>query len=278
MKAFLVRPLVEHLGAHLREEEHFLDGRLVGQHHDQSVDADADAAGGRHAVFQGTQKVLVNEHGFIVAAFAELQLVFEPLALVVGIVELAVRIRHFGAVDHQLEPLRVSGVVAVDLGQRRHFHRVVHDEGGLHVMVFTLLAEQFIDELALAHAVIGFDAHLFTRGAQLSFGLAVDVDTGVFEDGIAHGDPAVGRSKVDFRAVEVGLGSAVHRLANVGEQVFRGLHHPMVILVRDVQFQHGEFRVVRAVHALVPEVAGELIHAFKAAHDEPLEVQFVGNA
>ena len=52
----------------------------------------------------------------------------------------------------------------------------------------------------------------------------------------------------------------------------------MVILVRDVQFQHGEFRVVRAVHALVPEVARELIHAFEPAHDEPLEVQFVGNA
>ena len=52
----------------------------------------------------------------------------------------------------------------------------------------------------------------------------------------------------------------------------------MVILVRDVQFQHGEFRVVRAVHALVPEVARELINTFKAAHDEPLEVQFVGNA
>ena len=68
----------------------------------------------------------------------------------------------------------------MDLGQGGHFHRVVHDEGRLDVVVFALLAEQFVDEFALAHAVIGFDAHLFARRTEFSFGLAVDVDAGVF--------------------------------------------------------------------------------------------------
>ena len=40
-----------------------------------------------------------------------------------------------------------------------------YDEGRLDVVVLALFAEQLIDEFAFTHAVIGFDAHLFTRGA-----------------------------------------------------------------------------------------------------------------
>ena len=39
-----------------------------------------------------------------------------------------------------------------------------------------------------------------------------------------------------------------------------------------------ELGIVSAVHTLVAEVLGELVDAFEAAHDEALEVKFVGDA
>jgi hypothetical protein len=36
--------------------------------------------------------------------------------------------------------------------------------------------------------------------------------------------------------------------------------------------------IVRAVHALVAEVARELVHALEPAHDQPLEVELVRDA
>ena len=35
---------------------------------------------------------------------------------------------------------------------------------------------------------------------------------------------------------------------------------------------------MRPVDALVPEVVPDLVHAVEAAHDEPLEIQLVGDA
>ena len=77
---------------------------------------------------------------------------------------------------------------------------------------------------------------------------------------------------------QVGLHFSMHGLADIPNEVFNGLHHPVIVLVRHVQFQHREFRIVGAVHALVPEVSREFIHAFESTHDKSFEVQFVGNA
>src|SRR5579883_3336196 len=44
--------------AQLREEQHLADRRLVQQDHHQPVDADAEAAGGRHAVLQRDEEIL----------------------------------------------------------------------------------------------------------------------------------------------------------------------------------------------------------------------------
>jgi hypothetical protein len=54
--------------AQRREQDHVADAGAVGQQHHQAVDADAAAAGGRHAVFQRAHKVVVVVHGFVVAA------------------------------------------------------------------------------------------------------------------------------------------------------------------------------------------------------------------
>ena len=68
----------------LREQNHVADAFLAEQHHAQAVNAHAHAAGGRHAVFQRDQKILVQL--LLLAA----GLMLQPFALLDGIVLLGV--------------------------------------------------------------------------------------------------------------------------------------------------------------------------------------------
>ena len=45
--------------------------RDAGQGHDQAVDADAEATGGRHAVLERDEEVLIGDFGLVVALGAE---------------------------------------------------------------------------------------------------------------------------------------------------------------------------------------------------------------
>src|SRR5689334_4414113 len=70
------------VGAHLGEEDHVADRGLVGQQHDQAIDADALARRRRHAVFEGAAEVFVVIHRLFVAGALGLDLVLEAGALV----------------------------------------------------------------------------------------------------------------------------------------------------------------------------------------------------
>ena len=50
------------------------------------------------------------------------------------------------------------------------------------------------------------------------------------------------------------------------------LHHPYIILVRHIKFKCCKFRVVRAIHPLVPEHFSEFIYTVKTCHNEPFEI------
>ncbi len=54
-------------------------------------------------------------------------------------------------------------------------------------------------------------------------------------------------------------------------------HHVLVVGVGLVGLQHGELRVVRAVHAFVPEVVPDLVDPLEATDQEALEVELVGD-
>ena len=88
------------LGAHLREEENFLYGGLSGHEHDEPVHTYSHTRCGRHAVFESPDKVIVDEHGFVVSFFGEAELFFETQPLVDGVVELGVGISEFFTVYH----------------------------------------------------------------------------------------------------------------------------------------------------------------------------------
>jgi hypothetical protein len=83
----------------LREEDDVADVFLAEEHHAKAVDAHAHAAGGRHAVFEGDEKIFVEL--LLLAA----GLVFQPFALFDRIILLGVRRGNFLSVDAALENL-----------------------------------------------------------------------------------------------------------------------------------------------------------------------------
>jgi len=112
----------------LREQDDVADGARAGEDHGEAVDADAFAGGGWEAEAERADVVLVHLVGFVVAAVALLQLVFEAAALVVGVVELGEGVADLEAADVELEALDPVGLVGLDLGERRDGEREVVDD------------------------------------------------------------------------------------------------------------------------------------------------------
>ena len=145
-------------------------------------------------------------------------------------------------------------------------------------MFLAFLAEDLVDQFALAHRLVHLDFELTADGAQGLFVHAGDVYAGVFADSVGHGDASERRLEADRPAVHFDLRRAVHIAAHLLEHLLGELHHPVVILVSHIDLHRRELWVVRAVHALVAEVFRELIDALKAAHNKALQVKLVGNA
>ena len=92
----------------------------------------------------------------------------------------------------------------------------------------------------------------------------------MFLDGIEHRDSAVGSLEVNLTLSDLDLRSAKHAKADILKQLLREAHHPVVVLVGDIDLHGRELGVVRTIHALVAEVTAELIDSLEATHDEAL--------
>src|SRR5690606_29971428 len=91
--------------AHRREEHDLAQAVRPGEQHDQAVDAEPDAAGGRHAGLEGLDVVEVHRLGLFVAAGDLLRLLLEAAALLVRVVELREGVRDLKAADVRLPAL-----------------------------------------------------------------------------------------------------------------------------------------------------------------------------
>ncbi len=60
------------------------------------------------------------------------------------------------------------------------------------------------------------------------------------------------------------------------KNIFNKIHHPVIILIGHVYLHHGEFRIMTAVHSLVPEILGKLVNTLVTAHYKPFQVQLIG--
>jgi hypothetical protein len=67
------------------------------------------------------------------------------------------------------------------------------------------------------------------------------------------------------------------RRREAGEQLFREIHHLLVVGVGPVELQHGELGVVASRDPLVPKVPVDLVDPRDAAHQEPLQEQLGGD-
>src|SRR3984893_14831847 len=116
------------LWAQRREEHDLADRRQPGEEHAEAVDPDAEPAGGRHAVLQRAEVVLVDRPGLLVAGRPQLCLSLEPRSLVDRVVQLAESIGELTSAHHALETLDQGGVVPVDARERRDLSRIVEHE------------------------------------------------------------------------------------------------------------------------------------------------------
>jgi hypothetical protein len=96
----------------LWEENHIADALLPEEHDAEAIDADADAAGGGHSVFEGGEKIFVQLLLFAAGLF------LEAFALFDGVVLFSVRGGNFLAVDAALEDLHAIGLIGGKLGER----------------------------------------------------------------------------------------------------------------------------------------------------------------
>src|SRR2546427_9027240 len=100
-------------------------------YHHQLVESQSDAAGGRHAVLERPDEVLVQLLCLRVARGAQPRLLLEAAPLLLGIVQLAERVGELALLDEQLPPLHARRITALELGERRQRHRIVQHEGRL---------------------------------------------------------------------------------------------------------------------------------------------------
>jgi len=184
-----------------------------------------------HAVFEGADEVVVDDHGLVVAFLAQSHLFDKAFILVDGVVELRVCVGEFFAVDHQLEALGQLGVGAVTFRQGRHLDGVVGDEGGLDVVALAFLAEDFVDEFAFAERGVDFDAEFAADVAERVLVHAGDVIAGEFLDGFGHGDTFVGGFETDDVVADLDLGRAVDVEADFLEHALGEGHHPVIVFV-----------------------------------------------
>ena len=265
-------------GLHLREEQHLLNEGLARHEHHQTVDADADTRGGRHTVLKGAQEVLVDDHSLVVSLVGQSHLLNETLLLIDGVVQLAVGVCQLLTVHHQLETLGQSSLRTVHLGQWRHLDRIVGDEGRLDERAFAELAEELINQFALAHGLIDVHTFLQAEGAYFLFALSFAVEACLLFDGLEDGQTTIGSFERDDVAVNLTIGRAVDSNTNRLQQLLGERHHPVVVLVLHIELHAGELGVVVAVHALVAEVLANLIHALETADNQSLQIELGGNA
>ena len=67
------------------------------------------------------------------------------------------------------------------------------------------------------------------------------------------------------------------RQGNPLHHLFHKLHHPGIIMICNIQFHLGEFRIVKAVHSLIPEIFRKFIYPFISPHNQAFQVQFIGD-
>jgi hypothetical protein len=143
------------------EKHHIANGRRTGEHHAKPVETDADAASGRHTVFEGFDEVVVHFLRFLA------RLGLEAGALDIGIVELGVAGRDFLAVDDELVNFHGFATWA-DFGEWDKLTGDAGDEARIEGLFLDELLEGLLDDFVIGHVLGNLDALFLAASAAAS--------------------------------------------------------------------------------------------------------------
>ena len=123
-------------------------------------------------------------------------------------------------------------------------------------------------------AFLNFDARFFGRRPCLFVGCPVVViDAGKFLDRFNHGEPFPRLAHIYFCALIGDVGGAANLFCEGAIHILYKVHHILVVAVRLIHFDGGEFRVVASVHTFVSEDTADLVNLAETADDEAFEVK-----
>ena len=131
--------------------------------------------------------------------------------------------------------------------------------------------------MSLGSVFAFFDFHALFLGTRSCIGIrcpVVVVHAGILLDSFCHCQtfPRFAQTNVctlignDVLAADLLCQCAVH--------IFDQIHHAVIIGVCLIHFDRGKFRIVRGIHALVPEDASHFIHTVETADDQLFQIQF----
>ena len=136
---------------------------LARKQHGQAINSNPEPGCRRHAVFKGTQEVVIHSHGFIVAFLCQFQLFFKTFILIDRVVQLGIGIGNFLPVHIEFKTLYQPGFIAVFFGERTQFKWIIQDEGWLYQVFFNFLAEYFVNDFPGTHGWFGFNTQFMSQ-------------------------------------------------------------------------------------------------------------------
>mmetsp|Transcript_76663 Transcript_76663/g.206681 ORF Transcript_76663/g.206681 Transcript_76663/m.206681 type:complete len:467 (+) Transcript_76663:568-1968(+) len=159
------------------------------------------------------------------------------------------------------------------------------DEGGVDDVVLDVMAAQLVEEPGRGSRRRAVQVQLRDQVVELLAGellaeVPVDRHACLLLDLLHHRDPGPRRGEVDLDRLALGSVRVVLDLVAAfdvqdhgAEKLLGDVHKIVVVGVGHVELTSCELRIVRHVHALIPEVAADLVNAVQAANHEHLEVQ-----
>ena len=210
-----------------------------------------------------------------VAGVARRHLLVEALGLDVRVVELGEGVGQLHAGDVELEALGEARVRRVLLGQRRHLHRVMGEEGRLHQLLLRRRLEQGGQQVAVV-ARLGKRHVALARAPPRRRRRPRDSPRRRRRSSTvacAHGQPRPRPGEIDRLALEAQRRRPQHPLGRRGEHLLGEVHQHPVVDVGPVELEHGELGVVAGGDPLVAEVAVDLVHPRHVADQQALEEQ-----
>ena len=189
------------------------------------------------------------------------------------IVQLAISVRQFLSVYHQLEAFGQSRFATVHLSQRTHLNRIVDDEGRLDKRTLAELPEDLVDQFTFTHRIVDLHLQFLADRTDLVLALTFQVVTRLFLDRLQDRQAAERSLEADCLTVDRALARTVHGDTDTLQQLLSEAHHPVIVFVLDIKFHTSELRVVRTVHTLVTEILTDLVYTLESTDDQSFQIQ-----